>query len=175
MYNMQTLNTIALQVSRNLHILIRETLTHIIIDARHDETTPTIPFQLSHEDSDVHSTQIYRKTFKKKRNRFLEMFIYIIMDAESNETTPAIAFPPLYEDIYMYVCVCMYNLHILDKITFQVSRNVHILIKDTSTHIIMDTEHNETTHKFNCSSLVKILMFTAHICQEKHKKIHIVE
>ena len=69
---MHILNTIALQVSRNLHFLNRETLTHIItdarhnettqIDARHDETTPTIACQLSHEYSDVHSTQIYRKT-----------------------------------------------------------------------------------------------------------------
>ena len=68
------------------------------------------------------------------------------MDAEDNETTHAIAFPLLYEDIYVYVCVFVYNLHILDKITLQVSRNVHIRIKDTSTHIIMDTEHNKTTH-----------------------------
>ena len=74
------------------------------------------------------------------------MFVNIIMDPEGNETIPTIAFPPLYEDIYVYVCVFMCNLHTLDKITFQVSRNVHILIKDTSTHIIMDTEHNETTH-----------------------------
>ena len=68
------------------------------------------------------------------------------LDAESNERTPAITVPPLYEEIYMDACVFMYNLHILDKITLQVSRNVHIRIKDTSTHIIMDKEHNKTTH-----------------------------
>ena len=74
------------------------------------------------------------------------MFIYIKMDAESNENTPAISFPLFHEDKYMYACVFMYNMHILDKITFQVSRNVHILIRETFTHIIMDAEHNETTH-----------------------------
>ena len=68
------------------------------------------------------------------------------MDAESNETTPAISFPLFHEDIYMYTCVFMYNMHILDKITLQVSRNVHILIRETFTHIIMDAKHNETTH-----------------------------
>ena len=94
----------------------------------------------------MHSTQIYRETFKKKPwNQFLDMFIYIIKKAESNEATPAIAFPLCHEDIYMYACVFMYHMHILDKITFQVSRNVNILIQDTFTHIIMDAEHNETT------------------------------
>ena len=69
------------------------------------------------------------------------------MDAESNENTPAIAFPLFHEDIYIYIytCVFMYNMHILDKITLQVSRNVHILIRETFTHIIMDAEHNGTT------------------------------
>ena len=55
------LDKITLQVSRNVHILIRETFTHIIMDAKHNETTPTIPFYFSHEDSDVHSTHISRK------------------------------------------------------------------------------------------------------------------
>ena len=75
------------------------------------------------------------------------------MDAKSNENTPAISFPLFHEDKYMYVCVFMYNMHILDKITFQVSRNVHILIRETFTHIIIDAEHNETTHtiQFNFS------------------------
>ena len=73
------------------------------------------------------------------------MFTYIIMDAKSNENTPAIACSLFHEDKYMYVCMFMYNMHILDKITFQVSRNVHILIRETFTHIIMDAEHNETT------------------------------
>ena len=67
------------------------------------------------------------------------------MDAESNDNTPAIAFPLFHEDKYMYVCVFMYNMHILDKIAFKESRNVHILIRETFTHIIMDAEHNETT------------------------------
>ena len=66
------------------------------------------------------------------------MFIYIKMDAESNKTTPAISFPLCQEDKYMYACVFMYNMHILDKNTFQVSRNVHILNLETFTHIIMD-------------------------------------
>ena len=72
------------------------------------------------------------------------------MDAESNENTPAISFPLFHEDKYMYACVFMYNMHILDKITFQVSRNVHILIRETFTHIIMDAKHNETTHTIQC-------------------------
>ena len=66
------------------------------------------------------------------------------MDAESNDKTPTIAFPLFHEDI-----CCMrahrYNMHILGKITFQVSTNVHILIQETFTHILMDAEHNETT------------------------------
>ena len=98
------------------------------------------------------------------------MFIYIIMDAKNNENTPAISVPLLYEDKYMYTCACMYNMHILDKIAFQVSRNVHILIRETSTHIIMDAKHNETTHTLQLYSLMKILMFTAHIYPEKRKK-----
>ena len=75
----------------------------------------------------------------------------------------------------MYACVFMYNMHRLDKIIFQVSRNVHILIQETSTDIIMDAEHNGTTHTIQCYSLMKIMMFTAHIYTEKRKKIHIVE
>ena len=69
-----------------------------------------------------------------------------MMDAKSNENTPAISFPLFHEDKYMYACVFMYNMHILDTIALQVSRNVHILIRETFTHIIMDAEHNETTH-----------------------------
>ena len=42
MYNMHIRDTIA--YSRNLHILIRETEIHIIIDAGQNETTPRIPF-----------------------------------------------------------------------------------------------------------------------------------
>ena len=68
------------------------------------------------------------------------------MDAKSNENTPAISFPLFHEDKYMYACVFMYNMHILDTIALQVSRNVHILIRETLTHIIIDAEHSETTH-----------------------------
>ena len=67
------------------------------------------------------------------------------MDAERNETTPAISFPPFHEDIYVYIHVFMYSMHILDKITRQVSRHVHILNRETFTHMTMDAEHNETT------------------------------
>ena len=74
------------------------------------------------------------------------MFIYIIMDAKSNENTPAISSPLVHEGNYMYACVFMYNMHILDKITLHVSINVHILSRETFTHIIMDAELNETTH-----------------------------
>ena len=73
-------------------------------------------------------TNIPRKV--KKWNRFLEICIYIEMDAESNDNTPAIALPLFHEDIYRYACVLMYNMHILGKITFQVSTNLHILIRE---------------------------------------------
>ena len=72
------------------------------------------------------------------------------MDAESNDNTPAIAFPLFHEDQYMYVCVFIYNMHILDKIAFKESRNVRILIRETLTHIIMDAAHNETTPTIQC-------------------------
>ena len=62
MYNMHILDKIILQVSRNVHILIRETFTYMTMDATRNETNPTIPFHLSHEDYDVHSTHISRKT-----------------------------------------------------------------------------------------------------------------
>ena len=68
------------------------------------------------------------------------------MDAKSNENTPAISFPLVHEDKCLYACGFMYNMHMLDKITFQVSRNVHILMRETSTHIIMEAEYNKTTH-----------------------------
>ena len=60
------------------------------------------------------------------------------MDAKTTENTPAIAFRLYHEDTYVYTCVCMYNMHILDRITLQVSRNVHILIRETLSHIIME-------------------------------------
>ena len=58
------------------------------------------------------------------------MLIYIERDAESNETTPAISVPPFHEDIHVYIYVCMYSMPILDEIIRQVSRSVHILIRE---------------------------------------------
>ena len=85
-------------------------------------------------------------------NLVLEMFICIKMDAESNETTPAILVPLFHEDIYIYVCIYtfMYNMHVLNKITLQVSRNVHILMRETFTHKMMNTRKNETTPTIPC-------------------------
>ena len=40
----------------------------------------------------------------------------------------------------------MYNMHMLDKIISQVSRNVQILIRETFVYMTMDDEHNETNH-----------------------------
>ena len=62
MYSMPILDDIVRQVSRSVHILIRETFIYMTMDATHRETHPTIPFHLSHEDSDVHSTHISRTT-----------------------------------------------------------------------------------------------------------------
>ena len=62
MYNMHMRDKIILQVSRNVHILIRETITYMIMDATHNENNPTIPFHLSHEDYDSHITHISSKT-----------------------------------------------------------------------------------------------------------------
>ena len=44
----------------------------------------------------------------------------------------------------MYVFV--YNMHMLDKIIIQVSRNVQILFWETFTFMTMDAERNETNH-----------------------------
>ena len=38
----------------------------------------------------------------------------------------------------------MYNMHMLDKIIIQMSRNVQILIRETNIYMKMDAEHNET-------------------------------
>ena len=38
----------------------------------------------------------------------------------------------------------MYDIHMLDKIIIQVSRNVQNLIRETFIYMIMDAEHNET-------------------------------
>ena len=62
MYSMHILNKIILQVSRNVHILILETFAYMTMDVEHNETNPTIPFHLSHEDFDIHITHISRKT-----------------------------------------------------------------------------------------------------------------
>ena len=95
------------------------------------------------------------------------------MDARSNKNTPAIAVPLLHEDKYMYTCVCMYNMHILDKITFQVSRHVHILSRETFTHIIMDATHNETTHTLQFySSHEDSDVHSTHISRKRNKNTH---
>ena len=102
MHNMHMLNKIIIQVSRNVQILMRETFIYMTMDAEHHETNPTIPFHLSHEDSEIHITHISKNMRKyASQNLVLEMFIYIKMDAESNETTPAISFPRFYEDSEM--------------------------------------------------------------------------
>ena len=62
---MHIVGKITFQVSTHVHILIQETFTHILMDAEHNETTPTIQFYVPQEDSDVYSTHISRKTFKK--------------------------------------------------------------------------------------------------------------
>ena len=37
----------------------------------------------------------------------------------------------------------MYNMHMLDDIIIQVSRNVQILIRETCMYMTVDVEHNE--------------------------------
>ena len=56
------MNEITRQVSRSVLNLIQETFIYMTMDATHRETNPTIPFHLSHKDSDVHSTHISRTT-----------------------------------------------------------------------------------------------------------------
>ena len=53
MYNMHMLDKIIIHVSRNVHNLISETLIYMTLDAEHNETTPTIPFHLCHEDIQI--------------------------------------------------------------------------------------------------------------------------
>ena len=103
------------------------------------------------------------------------MFIYIKRDAESNETTPAISVPPFHEDIYVYIYVCMYSMPILDEITRQVSRSVHILIRETFIYMTMDATHNETnpTIPFRLS-YEDFDVHSTHISKQ-NKKIHIIE
>ena len=85
------------------------------------------------------------------------------MDAVDNETTPA--------SIYVYIC--MYNMHMLDKITIQVSRNIQIMIQETNICMKMDAEHNETNptipfHLFHED-------FYIHFTYISKQKIRIVE
>ena len=55
------LDKIIIQVFRNVQILIRETNIYMKMDAEHNETNPTIPFHLFHEDFDIHFTYISKK------------------------------------------------------------------------------------------------------------------
>ena len=61
MYNMHMLYKITSQVSRNVQILIREAFIYMTMDVEHNETNPTITFQLLHEDFDIHITYISKK------------------------------------------------------------------------------------------------------------------
>ena len=74
MYNMHMLGEIILQVTRNVHILIQETFTYMIMDAEHHETNHTITIKLLHEDSDIHITYIYIQ--KKKENRHRRIWFW---------------------------------------------------------------------------------------------------
>ena len=62
MYNMNMVDKIIVQVSINVHIMIRETFKNTTMDAEHNETNPTITFYRYREDSGIHITHIYRKT-----------------------------------------------------------------------------------------------------------------
>ena len=95
------------------------------------------------------------------------------MDAESNETTPVISVPLLHEDIYIYIRVFMYNIHMIDKIILQVSRNVHIMIRETITYMTMDVTHNETnpTITFHISHEDSDVHST-HISRKTSENIH---
>ena len=50
----------------------------------------------------------------------------------------------IYIYIYIDIYVVMYNMHMLDKIIIQVSRNVQILIRETFIYMTMDAELSET-------------------------------
>ena len=94
------------------------------------------------------------------------------MDAESDDNTPAIAFPLCHEDIHVYACVLRNNMHILGKITFQVSTHVHILIQEAFTHIFMDAEHNETTPTIQCYGPKEDSdVYSTHISRKTFEKI----
>ena len=131
-YNMHIQDTIA--YSRHLHILIRETLIHIIIDAGQNKTTPGFHCSSLMKNQMLQHTNI-RRNVTERWKRVLEVCIYIQIDAESNDNTPAITLPPLHEDIYSYACVCIYKMHILGENTCQVSTTLHSLIREACTHI----------------------------------------
>ena len=59
----------------------------------------------------------------------------------AHEETPVHMYTYIY--IYIYIYVVMYNMHMLDKIISQVSRNVQIMIRETFIYMTMDAEHNE--------------------------------
>ena len=69
MYNMHMLDKSINQVSRNVQFLMRETFIHMTMDAEHNETTPTIIFQLLHEDFEIHITYISKKIENTHRRR----------------------------------------------------------------------------------------------------------
>ena len=50
MCNMHMLDNIRIQVYKNVQNQIPETFIYMTMDAEHNETTPTIPFDLFHED-----------------------------------------------------------------------------------------------------------------------------
>ena len=71
MYNMHILGKITFQVFTTLHILIREigdVHTHIN-GCRTHKTTSTSQFYVHHDNSDVHSTHISRKTLENTHRR----------------------------------------------------------------------------------------------------------
>ena len=93
------------------------------------------------------------------------------MDAESNDNTPAIALPLFHEDIYRYACVLMYNMHILGKITFQVSTQLFIFSFGRHAHTYSWMQKTiKLLPRFNSMFLMKILMFTTHISPENTRK-----
>ena len=64
MYNMHMLDNIRIQIYKNVQNQIPETFIYMTMDAEHNETTPTIPFDLFHEDSDIHITNISKNLEK---------------------------------------------------------------------------------------------------------------
>ena len=76
---------------------------------------------------------------------------------------------------YICIYVFMHIMHMSDKITLQVSRNVRGLVWETFTYMTMDAEHNRTTptiavHRSHEDYDIHI----THI-SKNHRKINIVE